>query len=122
MKNVAKTLIFVCMVAFLSTIAFPIAAQIQPIGAGTCTALGLRCGNTTTDLMNYIVQIVNVILGFVGVLAAIYLVISGIRYITAQGNDSTLKEAKNGIIYALIGLIVIGLSAAIVNFILLAFS
>jgi len=54
----------------------------------------------------------------VAVIAAVMLVIGGVRYIISQGDEGQTEKAKNTILYALIGLIVIGLSAVIVNFVL----
>ena len=48
--------------------------------------------------------------------AAIFLIIGGARYIGSQGDEDAAAEAKNTILYAIIGLIVIGLAAVIVNF------
>lgn len=79
---------------------------IPPIGAPT--------GGLVPSIMN----IVNGLLVIVGIAAAIYLIIGGVRYITSQGDEGQTEQAKNTILYALIGLIVIGLAAAIVNFVI----
>ncbi len=69
-------------------------------------------------LIPSVLNIVNGLLVVAGIAASIYLVMGGIRYITSQGEEGQTEQAKNTILYALIGLIVIGLSAAIVNFII----
>jgi len=43
-----------------------------------------------------------------------------VRYITAQGDEDAIEAAKNTVIYAVIGVVVIALSAVIVNFIIVA--
>jgi len=63
-------------------------------------------------------NVVNALLGLVGIAAAIFLVYAGVKYITSQGDEEVLRTAKTQIIYALIGLVVIGLSAVIVNIVL----
>ncbi len=69
-------------------------------------------------LIPSVLNIVNGLLVVAGIVASIYLVMGGIRYITSQGESDQTEQAKNTILYAMIGLIVIGLSAALVNFII----
>lgn len=101
--------------AALLLVAVSASAQIAPLQG---TNLGIP---ETGSLRDYIIGIVNVALTLVGVAAAIYLILSGVRYITSAGDEGDTKKAKNGIIYAVLGLIVIGLAALIVNFIISAF-
>lgn len=93
--------------------------QINPINQEQATFLGLRASG---NLLGYILTIVNIVLALIGVGAAIFIVIAGVRYITSQGDETEAKKAKNGIIYAVIGLVVVGLSAVIVNTVLRVFS
>lgn len=44
--------------------------------------------------------------GFIGMLAFLMLVISGIRYLTSYGNDEAAGNAKKMIIYSLAGLLI----------------
>ena len=120
MSKLGKTIFFVTVITSLALVVFPVAAQITKVDGGDCGALGITCtGSEDTDsLNNTIVTIVNVVLGLIGLLAAGYLVLGGIRYITSEGDDGKTEQAKNTILYAVIGNIVIGLSAAIVNFII----
>jgi len=61
----------------------------------------------TTQFKNVASQAVNVILLIAGVLALLYLIWSGIQYITSAGNPDKAKGARAGIINAIIGIIVI---------------
>ena len=54
----------------------------------------------------------------IGGLAVLIIIISGIRYIFARGNPEKLTQVKNTLLYAVIGLIVAGMAATFVNFIL----
>ncbi len=69
-------------------------------------------------LIPAVLNIVNGLLVVAGIAASIYLVIGGVRYITSQGEEGETEKAKNTILFALVGLIVIGISAALVNFII----
>lgn len=53
-----------------------------------------------------------------GVAAVIMIVVAGIRYITSGGDASGVKGAKDAIIYAVVGLIVVALSQGIVRLVL----
>jgi hypothetical protein len=46
------------------------------------------------------------------------LIIGGFRYITSGGNSEGIGKAKNTIIYAIIGLIIVALAQIIVQFVL----
>ncbi len=73
-----------------------------------------------SDIVGAIRNIVNALLILIAIIAVIVVIIGGVRYITSSGDDDAAASAKNTIIYALIGLVVIGLSIVIVNFILSA--
>lgn len=62
--------------------------------------------------------ILNIVLVISGAIAVLMLVISGFRFITSQGNPTETAKARNGIIYALIGLVIIILASSIVNFVI----
>lgn len=68
-----------------------------------------------TDLKVPIVKVINFILGFTGLLALVALIYGGISYIISFGDENGAEKAKRVILYAIIGLIVIALSAVIVN-------
>lgn len=90
-------------------------AQIKPLQGAK---LGIpEQGN----LLNYILAIVNIALALIAVGAGIFIIIAGVRYISSMGDPGDTKKAKDAIIYAVIGLIVVGLSAVIVNTILRLF-
>lgn len=54
----------------------------------------------------------------IGAVATLFIIIAGIRYITAGGDPQKIQTAKNEIKYALIGLVIAGMGAAIVNFVI----
>ena len=77
-------------------------------------------GTSSGSLIGSITNIVNAMLTLAAVIAAIFVIIGGVRYITAQGDEDAVAAAKNTVIYAIIGVVVIALSAVIVNFIIAA--
>ena len=63
-------------------------------------------------------QITKTILYIVGILAVIMLIWGGIRYVVSGGDSKKVTDAKNTILYAIIGLVISFFAFAIVNFIL----
>lgn len=73
--------------------------------------------NTQTTAPDFAIALINIVIGVLGVAAVINLIISGYRYVTAQGAPEVLAKARNGIIFSVVGLVVAILAFAIVNFI-----
>lgn len=63
-------------------------------------------------------RLTNTVLMAVGLISVIMLIFGGLRYITSGGDAKKVTDAKNTILYAIIGLIICVLSYAIVNFVL----
>lgn len=68
----------------------------------------------TADFGVLLTRIINYFLGLVGLIAVLMLVIGGIRYITSGGNEQTIEKAKQTILYAIIGIVIVVLAYAIV--------
>lgn len=63
-------------------------------------------------------RLTSTILLVVGLISVIMLVYGGLRYILSGGDSKKVTDAKNTILYAIIGLIISLLAFAIVNFVL----
>lgn len=72
-------------------------------------------GNTVLNILNYA-------LGFIGTIVIAYLIYGIFRYFTAGTNDDQLKEAKSTMMGAVISIVAIGVSAALINFFVNAIS
>ena len=68
-----------------------------------------------TALARNIVNIFSIIVGAVAVIMIIY---GGFRYITSGGDSNSVGSAKNTLIYAIVGLIIVALAQLIVRFVL----
>ena len=82
-----------------------------------------RCDGCPADLfgdMGVFKQVTNVILYIVGIVAVIMLIIGGIKYVISGGDAKKVTDAKNTVLYAIIGLIIAFLAYAIVNFVISA--
>jgi hypothetical protein len=134
MKRLKKTLIapvgIFASVALMFTLAVPVFAQDaaqQQINAGLCTGSNLEftedtstsdcsTSDATERINNLIHTIVNLLSAIVGIVAVIMIIFGGLRYITSGGNDTSVTSAKNTILYAIIGLIIVALAQVLVRF------
>lgn len=62
-------------------------------------------------------NVLSIVLGIVGALAVLMIVVAGLRYITSAGDPEKAGRAKNGIILALVGLLLAIVAQAIVVFV-----
>ena len=99
-------------------------------GAGSASALTLQdgaaaaqCDGCPSELFGdtgVFRQVTNVILYIVGIIAVIMLIIGGIKYVVSGGDAKKVTDAKNTVLYAIIGLVICFLAFAIVNFVIAA--
>lgn len=81
-------------------------------------ASGCEGYDTGSDLGNTIINIINVVISVIGIVAVIAIIIGGVQYMTSTGDPGKIKKAKDTIMYAVIGLIIVILAAVIVNFVI----
>ena len=62
-------------------------------------------------------RVINLILLIAGILAVIYLIWSGLIYITAGGDTAKADKGRTGIVNAVIGLVIIAAAYIIVRFV-----
>jgi hypothetical protein len=61
---------------------------------------------------------INWAIGLIALVAVVILIVSGVKYITSNGDEKKVEEAQKGIINAIIGLVICFLAVLIVNFVL----
>ncbi|OVE79229.1 hypothetical protein BVY00_00950 [bacterium G20] len=83
-----------------------------------CASSGLSQGQANQKLNNIIHTVINLLSVIVGVVAVIMIIVGGLRYITSGGSDTSVTGAKNTILYAIIGLIIVALAQILVRFVL----
>lgn len=107
------------MAAVLSTPSYA-GAQAQQ---AACEAIGKTwngssCGDGEAKINNTIENIVRILSVVVGIIAVIMIIVGGFLYITSGGDSSKTKNARNTIVYALIGLVIAVLAQVIVGFVI----
>lgn len=83
-----------------------------------CTNLDSGAQNGTSRVNEIIAQVINIMSVIVGAIAVVMIIIGGFRYVTSGGDSAKITSAKNTILYALIGLIIVALSQIVVKFVL----
>ena len=86
--------------------------------AGFMDGLNTAAGGAnipTGTLQDYVVGIINGLLGLVGLIFIIMIILGGFKWMTAQGSAEKVKEAKDMIKNAILGVAVVTLSYSIVH-------
>lgn len=89
-------------------------AELKLSGEGDCSTTE----EAGTGLDKLITDVVNIFSVIVGVVAVIMIIYGGFRYITSGGDSGNVTNAKNTILYALVGLVIVALAQFIVKFVL----
>ena len=73
---------------------------------------------TEGDLSDFIVTILDWIIGFAGVVCVLMIIVGGYSYMTAGGDESKVKDASKTLTNAIIGLVICFIAVILVNFVL----
>ena len=65
-----------------------------------------------------IINIINAVIGILGLVCVIVIILGGVQYMVSTGESSKVKKAKDTILYGVIGLVICVLAFAIVNFVI----
>ena len=79
------------------------------------------CDRTTgaeSSISGVIRTVINVFSAIVGAISVIMIIIGGFRYVTSAGDSNNVSGAKNTILYAIVGLIIVAFAQVIVQFVL----
>lgn len=66
-------------------------------------------------------DVINIFSWVVGIISVIMVIVGGFQYITSGGDSGKVTTAKNTIMYALIGIVIVALSQIMVKFVLQKF-
>lgn len=81
-------------------------------GSGACDEDGAT--STINSTLGNIIGLLSIIVGIAGV---IMVIVAGFKYITAGGEASGVKSAKDTLVYALVGLVIAALAQVLVQFV-----
>lgn len=118
------------LVAAVMTLAVGLSFGIAPSASADCAvnqgvsgALNQNCSNpgntpaTVTGTGGLVTTVINIMLFIVGILSVIMIIYSGIRYVTSRGDSGQVGNAKNTLMYSIIGLIIALVAYALVNWV-----
>jgi len=90
---------------------------IDPLTDDACKLAGINCPgpNTGAAIADFIFKIIAPLLTIAAIIFAAALVYGGAMYIMSTGDEAQAHKAKLIIIYALLGLVIIGLAGIAVN-------
>jgi len=136
-KNIAVIAIFIFIVSIFIIPATSLAGLCENMSKDSSF---LKCGNEETSFVNFqgglkppsaegysaeltqagtarefILQVTNFILGFLGLAAVLAIIYGGIIYVTAGGEDDKVTKGKKSVMYSVMGLLIVMSSWAIVN-------
>ncbi len=87
------------------------------ISSGADCAAPTNANNPLFGTGGVFVTIVNLLIFIVGAIAVLMLIVGGVRYVVSNGESSAVTNAKNTILYAIIGIIVSFLAFGAVQFV-----
>jgi hypothetical protein len=79
-----------------------------------CKSLDEEGDPTAKDgMVTKVTNIISYVAGFIGVF---WIIVQAIKMITSHGNSEKISSARNGIIYAVVGLAVVLIARIVINF------
>ena len=124
LRNIIYSLLFItCLV---------LASLVKPVSAFTCPDKTVRVGESVSalsecnvektdgekSLMSNVSMLINVFASVMGFLAVGMIIYGGFMLLTAQGDPARIKRGKDVVTYSIIGVILVVLAYAIVNFVM----
>ena len=85
-----------------------------------CAGIGLAgngCGDSGVQVSKALSAAITLLSVIVGIVAVIMVIIAGLKFVTSGGDANKVASAKNAIIYAIIGLVVVAASQMLVHFV-----
>lgn len=82
---------------------------------GTKTCADDPSGPSVNNTLRLGINVLSLIVGFASI---VMIIVGGLKYILSQGEGSNTAAAKNTILYAIVGLVVVSLAQVIVRFVL----
>ena len=114
-KVTVPAALFVLASGFATVVAAPMTYANSEIIRGGKAAANRE--QEAESVSSAIVDITNLLLFALGAVSVIMIIIGGVRFATSNGNAEQIKQAKNIILYAVIGLVVAIMAYAIVEFV-----
>lgn len=76
------------------------------------------CADTSNTISKTVRNMVNLFSTIIGIVAVVMIMVSGFRYITANGDTGQITSARQTMMYAIVGLVIVAVSQSLVHFVL----
>jgi len=120
-KKLFKNLTLAGMAALVFTMVFSLAlpamATLDP-WAGREAQFQTQTGLGNRDVRDIIGAVINILLGFLGIIAVVLILLGGFKWMTAAGNEDKVAEAKKLMAAGVIGVVIILAAFALSQFVL----
>lgn len=88
--------------------------RFEPGELPSAAETGLRGGN----LLDFVADMIRVVLGILGILLLVLIIYGGFLYATAGGDETKVAGARNTIVYAIIGIVIIAAAWVLSDFVI----
>jgi len=106
---------------FAATLVALFALTVSPVFATTFDyglTYGQQLGFGTREFREAIMAVINILMGFLGIVALVVILMGGFTWMTAGGNEDKIASARGYIVAGIIGLVIIFASYALITFVI----
>lgn len=130
MRNLI-TLVKIFLIAVMSFSIFSLVAPhvFADAKSAVCEGAGLTVDQNgcetpagTPDVDSTLVKGMNLFSAILGIIAVVMIMVGGLKYMTSQGDAGQMNSAKNTLIFAAVGLVIVAFAQLFVRFVLERFS
>lgn len=125
MKRFLTALAMTVLTFTMFSFALPVLAADESAKKTSCESIGgtyadgqCATGDGEATVNTLIATAVNIFSWAVGLIAVIFVIYAGFRYVTSGGDAGKVTSAKNTLVYAIIGLVIAATAQIIVQFVL----
>lgn len=86
-------------------------------GANRLSYVGGQAGFGSASILTIIANVVNVILGLLGVAFLVLTIVAGVRWMLSGGDQDKIKQARSTIVHSVVGLAIVLAALAISLFV-----
>jgi hypothetical protein len=119
MKKIYKYLVSLAILALVVSPVFmkPALADDDPYGINVVNT-GLNNSLSAADPISVTTKIINLALGFLGIIAVVIILLGGFKWMTAGGNEEKTSEAKKLLGAGIIGLVIVLMAWGIASYLI----
>jgi len=120
-KNLLAAAMIMLIIVPVFVLALPVQAQGEAnelLWGGTESDVEAGIGLGNEDPRVIISKVINVALGFLGIIAVVIILLGGFKWMTAGGNEDKVAESKKLITAGIIGLVIILAAWGIAKFVI----